>query len=57
MYPWAKNVLVYRAPTIVSFFGCEAFGQFELWHRELSAYGIMFIGILADGILPESFWL
>ena len=31
--------------------GCEAFGQLEFWHRALSAYGILSIGILAYGIL------
>ena len=31
--------------------GCKAFGQLEFWHRALSAYGILSIGILAYGIL------
>ena len=31
--------------------GCKAFGQLEFWHRALSAYGNLSIGILAYGIL------
>ena len=33
------------------YLGCKAFGQLEFWHRALSAYGILSIGILAYGIL------
>ena len=32
-------------------YGCKAFGQLEFWHRALSAYGILSVGILAYGIL------
>ena len=31
--------------------GCKAFGQLEFWHRALSAYGSLSIGILAYRIL------